>query len=88
MKDFFNYLKWKPTWIGILVGSVGYFLLVQAYVYPMLTFDFSVIYKWSTWAQLIFFQTWMTIVFYFTFWRLNQKLYKEEKPQDSEVLKD
>jgi len=85
MKDFLAYLKWKPTWIGILVGSVGYFLLVQAYVYPTLTFDFSVIYKWSTWAQNAFFQFLMTVVFYFTMGKRNRKLWKREKPQSPEV---
>lgn len=85
MKEFLDYLKWKPTWIGILVSSVCYFLMVQAYVYPTLTFDFSVIYEWSTWAQLIFFQTWMTVVFYFVLWRPNRKGLEKEKPQSPEV---
>lgn len=85
MKDFFDYLKAKSTWIGTLVGSVVYFLLVQAYVYPTLTFDFSVIYEWSTWARLIFFQTWMTVVFYFVLWRPNRKSLQKEKPQSPEV---
>lgn len=85
MKDFLDYLKWKPTWIGIIVGSVFYFLLVQAYVYPTMTFDFSVLYEWSTWARLIFFQTWMTVVFYFVLWRPNRTNLKKEKPQVPEV---
>jgi hypothetical protein len=87
MKDFIAYLKWKPTWIGIIFGAIGYFLLVQAYVYPTLTFDFSVIYKWSTWAQNAFFQSSMTIVSYFTFWRLNPKLREKINPQKSEGSK-
>ena len=85
MKDFIAYLKWKPTWIGIIVGSIGYFFLVQAYVYPTLTFDLSVIYKWSTWGELLFFHSWMTIVFYFTFWKPQKKYLKKEKPQSPEV---
>lgn len=85
MKDFLDYLKWKPTWIGILVGSILYFLLAQAYVYSTMTFDFSVIYKWSTWAQNAFFQFWMTVVFYFTMGKPNRKLWKKGKPQSPEV---
>jgi ABC-type antimicrobial peptide transport system permease subunit len=84
MKDFFDYLKAKSTWIGAFVGSVVYFLLVQAYVYTTLTFDFSVIYEWSTWARLIFFQTWMTVVFYFVLWKPNRKSLQKEKPQSPE----
>ncbi|SDA96649.1 hypothetical protein SAMN03080617_04264 [Algoriphagus alkaliphilus] len=87
MKDFLDYLKWKPTWIGIIVGSVFYFLLAQAYVYPTFTFDFSVIYKWSTWVQNAFFQLWMTITFYFIFWKPNPKLREKVNPQKSEGSK-
>lgn len=86
MKDFLNYLKARSTWVSVLVSSAIYFLLVQAYVYPTMTFDFSVIYKWSTWGQNAFFQLWMTIVFYFVLWRPTQKNLKKEKPQNSEVL--
>lgn len=85
MKDFLDYLKWKPSWIGIILGAIGYFLLVQAYVYPTLTFDFSVIYKWSTWSQNATFQFWMTVFFYFNMGKPNRKLWKKEKPQDTEV---
>lgn len=85
MKDFLSYLKAKSTWIGIGIGSVGYFLFVQAYVYPTLSFDFSVIYQWSTWGELLFWQSGMTVIFYFTFWRPNQKILSKEKPQSPEV---
>ncbi len=85
MKDFLNYLKSKSTWITILVSSPIYFLLTQAYVYPTLSFNFSVISKFSTWGELVFFQCWMSIVFYFVFWRPNRKALLREKPQDSEV---
>ncbi|WP_111668963.1 hypothetical protein [Algoriphagus litoralis] len=85
MKDFLDYLKWKPTWIGILVGSVGYILFVQAYVYPTLTFDFSVIYEWSAWRNLLIWQTCMTIASYFTFGKPNRKVWAKEKPQSPEV---
>lgn len=85
MKDFLNYLKSKSTWITILVSSPIYFLLTQAYVYPTLSFDLSVIFEFSTWASLIFFQSWMAVVFYFVFWRPDRKALSKEKPQDSEA---
>lgn len=85
MKDFIEYLKWKPTWIMILVGSVFYLLLVQAYVYPTLTFDFSVISQWETWTNLFIWQTCMTIAFYFTLGRPNKKAWAKEKPQGTKV---
>jgi hypothetical protein len=47
VKDFIEYLKWKPTWMMILVGSILYFLLAQAYVYPTMTFDFSVVFYFT-----------------------------------------
>lgn len=85
MKDFLDYLKWKPTWIGILVSSIGYFIFVQAYMYPTLTFDFSVIYEWSTWKNLFIWQTCMTIAFYFTLGKPNKKASAKEKPQSPVV---
>ncbi len=84
MKDILTYLKSKSNWISILVSSIFYFLLVQQYVYPTLTFDLSVIFEFSTWARLIFFQFWMCIVFYFVFWRPNRNAFLKEKPHDSE----
>ncbi len=84
MKDFIAYLKWKPTWIGILVFSVFYFLLSQAYVYPKLTFDFSVIYNRETWFSLIFMNVWMIIFNYLWFWRYNKDKFKK-KPKSPEV---
>lgn len=80
MKDFIDYLKWKPTWIGVLVFSVLYFLLSQAYVYPTLSFDFSVIYNWETWFSLIFVNVFMTSLNYLWFWRYNKDKFKKEKP--------
>lgn len=85
MKDFLTYLKSKSTWISVLVFSPLYFLLVQAYVYPTLSFDFSVIFELSTWVRLIFIQSWMTVFFYFLLWRPKQKALLKEKPQDSEA---
>ncbi len=85
MKDFIDYLKWKPTWIGILVFSVFFFLLGQAYVYPTLTFDFSLVYRWQTWIQLIFINTGMTALNYLFLWRFNKQVFKKKKPQNSEV---
>jgi protein-S-isoprenylcysteine O-methyltransferase Ste14 len=85
MKDFLDYLKWKPTWIGILVFSVLFFLLSQAYVYPTMTFDFSVIYKWETWFSLILVNVFMTIFNYLWFGRYNKDKFKKEKPQFPEV---
>ena len=82
MKDFIDYLKWKPTWIGILVFSVFFFLLGQAYVYPTLTFDFSVVYRWETWFQLIFINTGMTVLNYLFLWRFNKQAFKKKKPQE------
>ncbi len=85
MKDFLTFLKSKSTWVFILVFSPLYFLIAQAYVYPTLSFDFSVIFNFSTWAELIFMQIWMTVFFYFVIWRPNRKAFLKEKPQDSEV---
>jgi hypothetical protein len=85
MKDFLTYLKQKSTWVLAMVFSPLYFLLAQAYVYPTLSFDFSVIYNFSTWAQLIFMQSWMTVIFYFALWRPNRKALLKEKTQDSEA---
>lgn len=85
MKDFLAYLKWKPTWIGILVFSILYFLLSQAYVYPTMTFDFSVIYKWETWFSLILVNVFMTTLNYLWFGRYNKDKFKKEKPQPPEV---
>jgi hypothetical protein len=42
VKTFKIYLKAKTTWGFHLIFSLGYFFLVQAYVYPTLSFDFSV----------------------------------------------
>lgn len=85
MKDLLTYLKSKFTWLSILISSIFYFLLVQAYVYPTLSFNFSVISKFSTWGELVFFQSWMSTVFYFVFWRPNRKALLKEKPQESEA---
>jgi hypothetical protein len=85
MKDFLTYLKSKSTWLFVLVFSPLYFLFAQAYVYPTLSFDFSVFYNFSTWAQLIFMQSWMTVFFYFVIWRPNRKALLKEKPQDIEA---
>lgn len=82
MKDFIDYLKWKPTWMGILVFSVFFFLLGQAYVYPTLSFDFSVIHKWETWFQLIFINAGMTVLNYLFLWRFNKHAFKKKEPQD------
>ncbi len=84
MNDFIEYLKWKPTWIGILVFSVLYFLLSQAYVYPTLTFNFSVIYKWETWFSLIIVNVFMITLNYLWFWRYNKDKFIK-KPQSPEV---
>lgn len=85
MKDFLDYLKWKPTWIGILVFSVLYFLLSNAYVYPTLTFDFSVIFEWETWFSLIFVNVFMTTLNYLWFWRYNKDKFKKKEPQSPEA---
>lgn len=82
MKDLITYLKWKPTWIGILIFSVLYFILVQAYVYPMVTFDFSVIMKRETWIHLIFINAGITIFNFFWFWRPNKEKFQKKKPQE------
>jgi hypothetical protein len=85
MKDFIDYLKWKPTWVGILVFSTLFFLLSQAYVYPTLTFDLSVIYKWETWFSLVFINFFMVTINYLWFWRYNKDKFKKEKPQSPEA---
>jgi magnesium-transporting ATPase (P-type) len=82
IKDFIDYLKWKPTWIGILVFSVFFFLLGQAYVYPTLSFDFSVIYEWETWFQLIFINAVMTVLNYLWIGRFNKDKFQKKKPQE------
>jgi hypothetical protein len=54
--------------------------------FPTLSFDFSVIYNFSTWTQLIFMQSWMTVFFYLVIWRPNRKALLKEKPQESEAF--
>jgi magnesium-transporting ATPase (P-type) len=85
MRDFIDYLKWKPTWIGIIVFSVLYFLMAQAYVFPLFTFDFSVIYEWETWFQLLFINTGMTVLNYLWIGRFNKDKFQKKKPQHPEV---
>lgn len=67
MKDFLGYLRSKFTRIFILVSAPLYFLFAQAYVYPTLSFDFSVIYEFSTWAENIYYQFGMSVVFLLCF---------------------
>jgi hypothetical protein len=85
MKDFIAYLKWKPTWIGILAFSIFFFMLGQAYVYPTLSFDFSVIYEWETWFQLIFMNAGMAILNYLFLWSFNKDKFIKKKPQNNEL---
>jgi len=82
MKDFIAYLKWKPTWVGVLVFSIFFFLLGQAYVYPTLSFEFSVIYEWETWFQLVFINAGMTILNYLFLWRFNKEKFVKKKPPE------
>lgn len=77
MKDFLDYLK-STRWIVVLSAPL-YFLFVQAYVYPTLSFDFSVASRFSTWIELLFMEAWLAMIFYFVFWRPTQKTLKKEK---------
>ena len=74
MKNFKIYLKAKTTWIFILSYSVGHFLFVQAYVYPTLSFDFSVACQAKTWFELLFINSFLLVTQYFWFWKPNRKL--------------
>ena len=73
MKDFSKYFKAKSTWVFHLIFSLGYFLLVQAYVYPTLSFDFSVAFETKTWFQLLFINSFLLVTQYFWFWKPNQQ---------------
>jgi len=87
MKDFLTYLKSKFSWVFILVSArfISYSLKPKYIVCPTLSFDFTVIYQFSTWVENIFFQCWMAVAFYTVFWRPNRKAPSIENPQDSEV---
>ncbi|MFN3757770.1 MAG: hypothetical protein ACK4SF_01040 [Algoriphagus aquaeductus] len=73
MKNFKIYLKAKTTWVFHVIFSLGYFLLVQAYVYPTLSFDFSAAFETKTWFELLFMNSFLLVTQYFWFWKPNQK---------------
>lgn len=73
MKDFKTYLYAKTTWFFHLMYSLGHFLLVQAYVYPTLSFDFSSALESKTWFQLLFINSFLLVTQYFWFWKPNQQ---------------
>ena len=73
MKDFKIYLKTKTTWFFHLMYSLGYFLLVQAYVYPTLSFDFSVALESKTWFELLFMNSFILVTQYYWFWKPNHQ---------------
>jgi len=53
--------------------SLGHFLLVQAYVYTTLSFDFSGALESKTWFQLLFINSFLLVTQYFWFWKPNQQ---------------
>lgn len=87
MKDFLTYFKSKFNWIPILITSFFYFLFIilEVYVNNKLSFVFQELFEFSTWAILIFFQFWLSFVFYFVLWRPNRKALLKEKTQESEA---
>lgn len=73
MKNFKIYLKSKTTWVFHMIFSLGYFLLVQACVYPTLTLDISVAFEKKTWFQLLFINSFLLVTQYFWFWKPNHQ---------------
>ena len=59
--------------------------MAQAYVFPLFTFDFSVIYEWETWFKLLFINTGMTVLNYLWIGRFNKDKFQKKKPQHPEV---
>jgi hypothetical protein len=80
LKDFLAFLK--SNWWIFSLGALFYFLFVQAYVYPNLSFDFSVTLKVSTWVKLLSSQVWFAAAFYFVFWIPNRRKLIEKKPRE------
>ncbi len=73
MKNFKIYLKSKTTWVFHMIFSLGYFLLVQACVYPTLTLDISVAFEKKNWFQLLFINSFLLVTQYFWFWKPNHQ---------------
>lgn len=79
MKDFLKYLKTKTTLYFMGFYILFYFVFVQAYVYPTLTFDFSVAKEEKTWVELIFTTSFILITQYFWLWKPNKKFWEKKK---------
>ena len=81
MKDFLEYLKSKTTLFLMGFFMVFYFVFVQAYVYPTLTFDFSVAKETKTWFELGFMTLFILVSQYFWFWKPNRKFLVRKNPK-------
>ncbi|GAB2474739.1 hypothetical protein [Algoriphagus taiwanensis] len=82
MKDFLEFLKSKTTLFLMGFYILFYFVFVQAYVYPTLTFDFTVAKEGKTWAELIFMTSFLLITQYFWLWKPNRKFLEKKKAED------
>ena len=79
MKNFLKYLKAKTTLYLMGFYILFYFVFVQAYDYPTLTFDFSVANEAKTWSELIFMTSFILITQYFCLWKPNRKFWNKER---------
>lgn len=80
MKDFKEYLK--RIWWFYLIAAMVHFLWMEAYVYPTLSFDFSVVKNPFLWLKSFVAQLPLMVVFYFVMWRPNRKKIGNKKEVD------
>lgn len=80
MKDFQEYLK--RIWWFYLIAAAVHFLWMEAYVYPTLSFDFSVAKNPFLWLKSFVAQLPLMVVFYFVMWRPNRKRFGNKKEAD------